>query len=88
MEIQEQAYALHLQGLSYGEIATRLGIGKTTGYTYVKEQKLLKGIAANSSVPNSSEQTFSKRSERLANDENEANKSNPISRAKPEIPSD
>ena len=77
MKTEEKAYELHQKGLSFGAIASQLGIGKTTAYGYVKEQKLLNEIRGSYSVPNGSEQASSKRSERLANTGNEENSSTP-----------
>ena len=52
MKIKEQAYQLHLQGLSYKEVGDKLGISKTTAYEYSKEQKLSKNIFFDATVPN------------------------------------
>lgn len=64
MNIKKEAYRLHLDGLSYKQIASNLAIGKTTAYNYVKEIKTLKAIGLHKTVQNRSEPGIEPNSER------------------------
>lgn len=65
MNTINEAYQLHLEGLSYKQIATKLGIGKTTAFNYVKEVKLQKGATYQKHVQNRSELGVRQNSELL-----------------------
>ena len=64
MNKKQQAYNLFNEGLSYKEIASKLDIGKTTAYDYVKEIRLTNQPQGSSIVPNGSELIPNERSER------------------------
>lgn len=66
MDIKELCFKLRLEGKSYKQIATQLGIGKTTAHNHVKEMSLRTGKSLLDSVPNGSELGLLGRSERLA----------------------
>mgnify|MGYP000944282704 CR=1 FL=1 len=71
MDTKEKAYQLSIEGLSFGQIGVKLGIGKTTAYNYVKEVELLKKIKRSGSVQNSSKLGLVKNSERIPNSRSE-----------------
>ncbi len=56
MNIKIKAYQLKESGLSYGQVAKQLEIGRTTAYDYIKEIRMsLKGNQRNIEITNSSE---------------------------------
>ena len=62
MNIKNKAYQLKQSGLSYGQIAKQLEIGRTTAYDYIKEVRMsIEGIQRNIEVPNSPEPASEKR---------------------------
>jgi len=67
MNIKELSFKLRLEGKSFKQIATQLGIGKTTVYNHVKEIMLKKGMSFSDPVPNGSELGSTGRSERNPN---------------------
>lgn len=56
MNIKIKAYQIKESGLSYGQVAKQLEIGRTTAYDYIKEIRMsLKGNQRNIEITNSSE---------------------------------
>jgi len=53
--IKQQAYQLHLSGLSYKKVGRKLNISKTTAFEYIKEMRLLNRESHIKPVQNSSE---------------------------------
>lgn len=67
MNHKDQAYQLHVNGLSYRQIGEQLGISKTAAYEFVKEIKLIQGKESGTPVQNVSELEKDIRSEQKKN---------------------
>ncbi|HEY1047793.1 MAG TPA: hypothetical protein VGF79_15240 [Bacteroidia bacterium] len=62
MNIKIKAYQLKESGLSYGQVAKQLEIGRTTAYDYIKEIRMSQeGNQRSIEIPNSLEPTVEKR---------------------------